>query len=153
MKKKICLFVILLISSLLNAQNIRYKTVQTANYYLNNNKLFHFNKGEIIECNKEIYYVTYDYNNYNFDLFFEGKYNNEIVYMYGNNSEIELIDSIKLFTEKFNCFIPVYYLDVLKTKNRKVIFNKEPQWNYFKDEYATFEGESFYDTFILKKLF
>ena len=63
-----------------------------------------------------------------------------------------MIDSIKLFNQEFNCFIPVYYLDVLKTKNRNLVFSSQSDWKYFKDNYLTMEGESFYDAFYPEEI-
>ena len=115
MKRIIGLFLLMLLNVLLYAQNNRYKVV-TKTWHIKGNKEYKLEKDEIIESDMSTFYVTYDYYNDEkelFNLYLKANYKNEEIYMYAYSSELELIDSIKLFNQEFNCFIPVYYLDVV----------------------------------------
>lgn len=70
------------------------------------------------------------------------------------DGSIELSDSVKFVksNEEANVYIPYYYLNALKNKDKQIIFQNQPDWNYFKNTYQTLEGEKFYDTFSPESL-
>ena len=65
------------------------------------------------------------------------------------NSDIELKNSIKIVDSNVKVLkiIPSYYQEVLKKQDARIIFENQPEWSFFEKNYATFEGETFYESF------
>ena len=131
MKKILLLLIVLILStSLLISETIKYKVVADTFY----------SDGDIeftIPIKKDTT-VTWESNtsvlpNINDDGIYENflmdiEYNNEIIYML--STDLQVIDTEKIVdNKKLLRLIPEYYLEVLCKKNTDLIFEKQPLWN------------------------
>lgn len=157
MKKKLILLILFFLCTYqsLFSQTIQYKVIQDTEYLQKRIK-YPLPKDSILEWKyNDFFDVDYDsFNNQKeiYNPYIKARYNDKNIYMYTYNSDLEIIDSEKIIkNENFN-LIPCYYLDLIKTKNKKIIFTKQPNWNDFKNQYRTFEGETFYDSFYPEEI-
>ena len=155
--RKIVLLCILQIFFLQNmfSQTLQYKAIKDTSY-TEKRKNFTLNKDEIVEWKINDYLYVY-YDSYNqeremYNLLLGVLYNDKTIYPYIYNSDFELLNSEKVFYQEYFNFIPVYYLDLLKTKNINLIINNQQDWNKFKKNYRTFEGETFYESFYPEEI-
>ena len=155
MKKILLLLIVLILStSLLIAETIKYKVVADTFY----------SDGDIeftipIKKDTTVFWKPYNsvYIEYNEDeTLIEGfqmdvEYNNKTIYML--STDLQIIDTETIINDKkILRLIPEYYLEVLCKKNTDLIFEKQPLWNErkkrmenepfpFKD---SFQPESYY---------
>lgn len=143
----IVLFVINVVSFF--SQEIQYIAPKGSHYENGDGEYFNVDEDTIISFKK------YDRESYYYiqpRMFAYGKFDVTIRDNEGRyfNDEIKLKNSVKILesNESMMEFIPAYYLEALKKQDKSIIFKNQPEWSYFEKNYATLEGETFYEAFL-----
>ena len=151
MKHKIT-FIVMLYLCLLGvcSQEVLYKVEKNTEYNLKGSE-YVMPKGEHIKWEKNYFFVNYNSFSDNLQLYIQGNYNETLIGMYAN--ELKFSNNKQLFNDSFYHFIPVYYLDFIKSKNINKIYQNQPNWSFFEKNNMYEEGGNFLSAFRPESLY